>query len=110
MTISVGSGHRRDQAFRREGCCGGAAEAGAGAGSWQCRDAQVAILNSLRLFLNRWGGGTAASDVSSLLNFSLRGQVSSCGEQRQELVGEALAALLEVDEGDGDRMMVGKGR
>jgi len=35
--------------------------------------------------------------------------VSSCGEQRQELVGEALAALLEVDEGDGDRMMVGKG-
>ena len=52
--------------------------------------------------MNRWGGGTAASDVSSLLNFSLRGQVSSCGEQRQELVGEALAALLEVDEGDGD--------
>ena len=70
----------------------------------------MAILNSVRLFLNRWGGGTAASDVSSLLNFSLRGQVSSCGEQRQELVGEALAALLEVDEGDGDRMMVGKGR
>ena len=60
--------------------------------------------------MNRWGGGTAASDVSSLLNFSLRGQVSSCGEQRQELVGEALAALLEVDEGDGDRMMVGKGK
>ena len=67
-------------------------------------------MNSLRLFLNKWGGGTAASDVSSLLNFSLRGQVYSCGEQRQELVGEALAALLEVDEGDGDRMMVGKGR
>ena len=62
------------------------------------------------IYLDRWGGGTAASDASSLLNFSLRSQVSSCGEQRQELVGEALAALLEVDEGDGDRMMVGKGR
>ena len=48
--------------------------------------------------MDRWGGGTAASDASSLLNFSLRSQVSSCGEQRQELVGEALAALLEVDE------------
>ena len=56
----------------------------------------------------RWGGGTAASDASSLLNFSLRSQVSSCGEQRQELVGEALAALLEVDEADGDQKMIKK--
>ena len=66
-------------------------------------------MKSSKLVSYRWGAGTAASDASSLLNFSLRSQVSSCGEQRQELVGEALAALLEVDdEGNGDGRMVGR--
>ena len=69
----------------------------------------MTILKFSKLVSYRWGAGTATSDASSLLNFSLRSQVSSCGEQRQELVGEALAALLEVDdEGNGDGRMVVK--
>ena len=47
----------------------------------------------------------------SLLFVQLISQVSSCGEQRQELVGEALSALLEVDgEDDGGTRMVSKAK
>ena len=46
-----------------------------------------------------------------LLFVQLISQVSSCGEQRQELVGEALSALLEVDhEDDGGTRMVSKAK
>ena len=71
------------------------------------RDEQLAQLQLEKPGLVLWG----AELFVCLLFVQLISQVSSCGEQRQELVGEALSALLEVDgEDDGGTRMVSKAK